>query len=307
MKQLLYAGLLITTLCLTFSACKTRRQPIANEKAPALTLEETLQNVDTAAYMILAACMADCTFNELPLSFKIGATHRDFVAHAKSIADKGNGRFENGQLTYFTDHSRLPSDLTVNNTSILNIGTTIPDTLPVSSVEYTYTLQRPDSTEAIRIIDMLMSGARKGGFKASPLIAMPGCFSQVWTRNNLIIQAFFIYSNSTLHFCATDAKTLSQNEANGMVASIKAKAAQCHISIEDLKQRVQRYCKRHHKDYKGEGHWRADWYTSSIIVRHRYSFTDENLRRRLREAMFTFDYALNLGKVYQLTEAEIQG
>lgn len=187
MKQLLYAGLLITTLCLTFSACKTRRQPIANEKAPALTLEETLQNVDTAAYMILAACMADCTFNELPLGFKIGATHRDFVAHAKSIADKGNGRFENGQLTYFTDHSRLPSDLTVNNTSILNIGTTIPDTLPVSSVEYTYTLQRPDSTEAIRIIDMLMSGARKGGFKASPLIAMPGCFSQVWTRNNLII------------------------------------------------------------------------------------------------------------------------
>lgn len=306
MKKIITIGLFCSALSLAFTACHSNHKKSEENAAKPLTLEQTLQNVDTAAYLIMAANMADSSFNTLPLDFKFGQTHAEFMAHAQSIVDKGQGKIENGQLIVFSDPKRFPSNMIVNNTSLINIGTVIPDTLPVSSVEYVYHLSKTDSVEARRIIGQLMGNATKGGFKSSPVIAMNDSFVQVWTRKNLIFRVFYVYANSSLHFCATDAKTLSDKDVLGMIATIKAGAARCFISNNDIKDNVQRHCKKKYADYKPEGRWSTDWYTSSIVVRHRYSFITDNGKRVMRESMFRFNYDMKLEKEFTLSEIDFQ-
>lgn len=305
MKRLFYLGCIFPILSLSLHSCKKESGMNAENNISTLTFSQALQNVDSAAYSIMAAHMADGTFDSLPLGFRIGITHADFTAHADSLAAKGKGIIEDGKFVYFTNHDELPSDITVNNTSLINIGTVIPDTLPVSSVEYVYNLPQTDSIQVIRLIEKLMGGARKGGFKASPVLPLPHGFVQVWTRKNLIFRVYYIKESSSLHFCATDANILSDMEILAQIASIKAGVAQCYISLDDIKGQVQKYCRKNYSRYKGEGRWYVDWYTSSIVVRHRYSFTDSKGRRIMRESMFHFNYSLELEKEFTLSETEI--
>lgn len=305
MKRLIFLGWFLPILFLTVHSCKKGTGQNTEAQTSALTLSQALQNVDSAAYIIMAAHMADSTFDSLPLGFRIGTTHAAFMAHADSLAENGEGRIEDGKLIYYTNHDELPSDITVNNTSLINIGTVIPDTLPVSSVEYVYNLPQTDSIQVIQLIEKLMGGARKGGFKASPVLPLPHGFVQVWTRMNLIFRVYYIKESSSLHFCATNAKILSDMEILGQVASIKAGVAQCYISLDDIKGHVQHYCRNNYSNYKGEGRWYVDWYTSSIVVRHRYSFTGKRGKRIMRESMFHFDYALILEKEFTLSETEL--
>lgn len=255
-------------------------------------LQTALAKVDTVGNMLIEASMSEHRTTEAPLGFQLGASHAQFKRHMQAIAKEGHGRTDGERLTYFTDHSALNADLIVTNRSLFSIGMPIPDTLRVSKIEYAYHLPDADSLQAMGIIRHLMDATSNGKFKASPVIAMPGHFEQLWTRHNLAVKVCFNRSNSTVYFYAFDAASLCRDELLGIIATFKAEAAKCHISLYDLKQRVHAFIRKHHKNYVGLGGWKVDWYTTDIVVRHRYQFTDKAGQKFFRRSVFHLDYQL---------------
>ena len=284
----------LTLLLGSLAACTGKGAAHADAQAdcPGEPLQKALAEVDTVGNMLIEASMAENRATEAPLGFQLGASHAMFRKRMEAIAKEGHGRTDGERLTYFTDHSAVNADLIVTNRSLFSIGMPIPDTLRVSKIEYAYHLPDADSLQAMNIVRHLMDATSNGKFQASPVIAMQGHFEQLWTRQNLAVKVCFNRSNSTLYFYAFDAASLSRDELLGIIATFKAEAAKCHISLHDLKQRIYAFIRQHHKNYIGQGGWKVDWYTTDIVVRHRYQFTDKSGQKIFRRSVFHLDYRL---------------
>lgn len=310
-RWLIPALFLIIFLVLSGCRRESGTQARHHSRSNVASLNAALASVDTVGNMLVAARMSEKSGTEAPLGFRLGSTHLQFMQRMQEIAHAGLGRIDDDHLVYFTDHRTVPSDLVVSDRSLFNIGISTPDTLTVSKIEYAYRLQQTDSLWVINVINRLMDATTNGTFKASPVIAMPGHFEQLWTRDNLVVKVSFNPSASMLYFYAFDASKLSREDLLGTIATFKAGAAKCHISLGDLKQEVQAYLRKRHKDYEGLGGWKVDWYTTEIVVRHKYKFPVQEGRNALpnyivRNSMFHFNYSLKNISEFVLHEHSIE-